>query len=120
MTNIGRNLILLKVIGNFIHNFIYLSSASHRYVKCSGATDKIAIYSKLSAILEITLARISYELEMLNEAKEHLDKAKRIMKIAFGNDITEATKKLIFVDDFINGHQPQLCEIDGAYCLYRI
>ena len=101
--------------GNFIHKSIYLSSASH-----SGATDKIAIYSKLSAILEITLARISYELEMLNEAKEHLDKAKRIMKIAFGNDITEATKKLIFVDDFINGHQPQLCEIDGAYCLYRI
>ena len=52
---------------------------------------------------------------MLHEAKEHLDKAKRIMKIAFGNDRTEATKKLMLVDDFINGHQPQFCEIDGAY-----
>ena len=37
------------------------------------------------------------------------------MKIAFGNDRTEATKKLMLVDDFINGHQPQFCEIDGAY-----
>ena len=52
---------------------------------------------------------------MLHEAKEHVDKAKSIMKIAFGNDRTEATKKLMFVDDFINGHQHQFREIEGTH-----
>ena len=51
---------------------------------------------------------------MLYEAQYHMDKAKHILKIAFGNDMTEATKKLTYLDDYINGRQSLFREIKGA------